>query len=110
MANDKVLSMLSIAQKAKSVVSGEFMTEKMVKAGKGYLVIISSETSQNTKKKFSNMCGYYKTPLYEYATKEELGHCIGKEFRACACVTDRGLANEIVKRLEAEKLNNGGKN
>ena len=50
------------------------LVEKAVKEGKASLVIISSEASGNTRKKFTNMCSYYKVPLYIYATKEELGH------------------------------------
>ncbi|MCI8993584.1 MAG: 50S ribosomal protein L7ae [Eubacterium sp.] len=107
--NDKVLSLLSIAAKSGNIASGEFSVENMVKGKKGYLVIISMDASQNTKKKFYNMCKYYHTPIYEYATKEALGHWIGKEYRVCVCISDAGLANALMKRLESEKLNNGGK-
>ncbi len=108
MKTNKILSMLSIATKSGNVVSGEFATEKAVKSGSGYLVIVSTQASDNTKKKFHNMCEYYSVPIYDYAGKEELGHCIGKEFRASLAVTDQGLAKAIVKLLETEKLNNGG--
>ena len=36
------------------------LVEKAVKEGKASLVIISSEASGNTRKKFTNMCSYYK--------------------------------------------------
>ena len=49
---DRVLSMLGIAAKSGKVVSGEFSTEKAVKTGKAYLVIVSEEASENTKKSF----------------------------------------------------------
>ena len=52
MHNDKVLSMLGIAAKSGNVVSGEFSTEKAVKTGQAYLVIVSVEASDNTKKSF----------------------------------------------------------
>lgn len=50
--HDSVLSMLSIAAKSGNVVSGEFSTEKAVKTGHAYLVIVSVEASGNTKKSF----------------------------------------------------------
>ena len=34
-----------------------------------------------------------------YATREELGHCIGKEFLASLAVTDKGLAESVEKKL-----------
>lgn len=49
---DKVLSMLGIAAKSGSVVSGEFSTEKAVKEGRAYLVIVAGDSSDNTKKIF----------------------------------------------------------
>ncbi|MCM1126614.1 MAG: L7Ae/L30e/S12e/Gadd45 family ribosomal protein [Lachnospiraceae bacterium] len=97
---DKVLSLLGLAARGRNLVSGEFSTEKAVKDGKAELVIVSSDASQNTKKMFTNMCAYYQTPIYFYGTKEELGNAVGKEMRASAAVTDKGLADGIMKRLE----------
>ena len=48
--------MLSIAKKAGKVASGEFMTENAVKSGGAALVIVAEDASDNTKKKFKNMC------------------------------------------------------
>ncbi len=101
MRPDKILSLLGIATKAGSVVSGEFQTEKTVKEGKAYLVVVAGDASANTKKNFSDMCKYYKVPYYEYSQKEQLGHCIGKQFRASLAVTNEGLANSLIGYLES---------
>ena len=100
MHNDHVLSMLGIAAKSGNVVSGEFSTEKAVKTGHAYLVIVSAEASENTKKSFSNMTDFYHVPCYCYGSKEDLGHCIGKEFRASLAVTDENLARAVEKKLK----------
>ena len=100
MKNDRILSLLGLAIKSGNLVSGEFMTEKAVKGRKAHLVIVSEEASDNTKKKFSNMCSFYEVPLYFYETMEELGHCIGKTFRASIAVTSEGLAKSIISKLE----------
>lgn len=100
---NKILSMIGMAMKAGKIVSGEFMTEKAVKTGMAFLVIVSAEASENTKKMFRNMCIFYNVPMYCYGTKDELGHCIGKEFRASMAVTEEGFAKSIMKKLnEAE--------
>ena len=102
---NRVLAMVGMAMKAGRVVSGEFSTEKAVKEGKAFLVIVSEAASDNTKKKFRNMCTYYEVPMYIYGTKEELGHSMGKEFRASLAVTEEGFAKSIEKRLvEAERI------
>lgn len=49
---NKVYSMLGLAMKAGKVVSGEFATDKSVKGGNAWLVIVSEDASDNTKKIF----------------------------------------------------------
>jgi len=99
----KALSMVSLATKAGKTVSGEFSTEKAVKEGSGCLVIVAGDSSENTKKKFQNMCDFYEVPIYFYADKYTLGHAMGKEFRASLAVTDYGFAKGIMKHLDAEQ-------
>lgn len=102
---DRVFSMIGMAQKAGKVVSGEFATEKAVKTGKAFLVIVSDAASDNTKKMFRNMCTFYEVLMYTYGSKEDLGHSMGKEFRASLAITDEGFAKSIEKRLkEAERI------
>lgn len=98
--NDRILSLLGLAAKGKKLVSGEFSTEKAVKERKAALVIVSREASDNTRKLFTDKCMFYNTPIYFYGTKEALGRAIGKEMRASVAVTDKGLAESIIKRLE----------
>ena len=100
MKPDKVLSMLGIAAKSGSIASGEFSTEKAVKDGKAYLVIVAGDASENTQKMFRNMTDFYEVPMYLYGDKETLGHFIGKEFRASLAVTNEGLARSIEDKLK----------
>lgn len=95
--NDKILSLLSLATKAGKIAGGEMMVEKSVKEGKATIVIISSEASENTKKKFSNMCSYYHVPLYVYGTKEQLGRFTGKEMRASVALLGQDFFPSFVK-------------
>lgn len=96
---DRVLSMLGMAARAGKIESGEFSTEKAVKSGRGRLVIVAEDASGNTKKMFTNMCKYYEVPLVVFGTKEELGHWIGKAYRASICILDEGFAKAVLKKL-----------
>ena len=98
--NNKVLSLLGLATKAGKVASGEFSTEKSVKTGKGFLVLVADDASQNTKKKFQNMCDFYEVPIYFIANKEELGRFCGKEFRASLAGQDENFAKAMLKELQ----------
>lgn len=96
----KVFSLLGLATKSNNMVSGEFLTEKAVKERKAALVIVAEDASDNTKKMFNDMCTYYKVPIYFCGQKAELGHAIGKEFRASLAVLDKGFADAIEKQLK----------
>ena len=99
MMPDKVLSLIGLATRAGKTASGEFSTEKEVKCGRAVLVIVAKDASDNTKKKFKNMCDFYQVPIYFYADKDTLGHAMGKEFRASLAVLDEGLAKGMNKHF-----------
>lgn len=96
----KVYNLLGIATKSRNVASGEFSTEKAVKEHKAALVIVAGDASDNTKKMFTNMCTYYNVPIYFFGDKDNIGHAMGKEFRASLAVFDKGLADAIEKILK----------
>lgn len=102
MKPDKILSLVGLATRAGKTASGEFCTEKEVKTGRAALVIVAGDASENTQKKFRDMCEFYEVPIYFYKDKDTLGHAMGKEFRAMVAVTDAGFAKGIVKHLETE--------
>ena len=99
---NRALSMISLAAKAGKTKSGEFMTEKEVKEGRAHLVIVADDASDNTKKKFQNMCDFYQVPIYFYKDKDTLGHAMGKEFRASLVILDEGFAKGIRKHIDTE--------
>ena len=96
---DKILSLIGLAMKAGRCASGEMMTETETKSGRAKLVIVASDASENTKKKFRDMCEFYKVPIYFYGDKDTLGHAMGKEFRASLAILDEGFADGIRKEL-----------
>ena len=102
MSQNKILSLISMATKAGKTASGEFCTEKEVKSGNAAMVIVADDASDNTKKKFKNMCDFYEVPIYFYQDKDTLGHAMGKEFRASLAILDEGFAKGIRKHMDKE--------
>ena len=101
MKPDKVLSYLGLAMRGRNLVSGEFQTEDAVKSGKAILVIVAEDALENTKKLFRDKCSYYEVPVFSYGTKQSLGRAIGKDLRSSLGVCNAGLADAIIKQLEA---------
>lgn len=98
----KVSSLLGLAQKAGKISSGELAVEKAVKSGQGKLLILATDCSAATKKSYRDMTSYYNVELYELFSKEQLGTYIGKEYRAALAVTDSGFCTAIRKLLDAQ--------
>ena len=88
---------MGLATKAGRTASGEFSVEKAVKEGRAYLVIVAEDASDNTKKKFSNMCHFYRVPIYYYGEKAILGHSMGKGQRSSMAFLDEGLAKKLLQ-------------
>ena len=109
---DRVLSLLGLAEKAGKVGSGGFAAEEALKKHRASLLILSEDAQKNTQKNFTDMCTWQKVPLRYYGTREVLGHAVGKESRSCIAVTDTGFAESILKLLDSGKQERGcnGKN
>ncbi len=85
--------------KAGKVVSGEQTVEMAIKSGEVFLCIVAVDASDNTKKKFNNMCTYRNIDLIEFGEKATLGGAIGKEYRATIGIADEGFAKTIKSKL-----------
>ena len=59
--SSKVLSLVGLATRAGKTVSGEFSTEKSVKTGKGFLVLVAEDASENTRKKFRDIVRFLRS-------------------------------------------------
>ena len=105
MAIDRMLSMIGLATKAGKVASGEFSTERAIKSHKATMVIVANDASDNTKKKFTDMCSWYKVPIIFAGTKESIGKAMGKEIRASFALLDSGFADMIQKLAHDAKSN-----
>ena len=97
---NRTASMLGLAMKAGKVQSGLFLTEEAIRSGKARLVIMAEDAEANTAKTLKNKCGTRQVPLRSFGSKESLGHCIGKEYRSCAAVTDEGFAEKLLQLLD----------
>ena len=88
--------------KSGNLVSGGFATEKAIKDYKAKVVIAADDLSENSRKKYDQMCEYYHVPKFYYGTKEELGHAIGTEYRAVLAIVDQGLAKAVIQSINQE--------
>lgn len=97
---DKILSLLGLVKRAGRLAGGEFSVDRAVKQGTARIVIVAADASDNTHKKFINMCTFYQVPCYLYASKEDLGHALGRDIQASVAILDDGFADAIEKLMK----------
>ena len=93
-----------LAKKAGKLKSGEYCVETELKKGRALLVVAALDSSENTKKKYSDMCSFRKVPICFYSNKDDLGKCIGCEERAAAVITDEGFAKAIKEAIQKSEI------
>jgi len=96
----RVLSLLGLAARARKIVSGEELVIKGIQANRVFFVVIAKDAAENTSNKMINKCDYYHIPYGIAFQREELGHAIGKLSRVVVGVTDKGFAKQLEHLFE----------
>ncbi|MDU4959861.1 MAG: ribosomal L7Ae/L30e/S12e/Gadd45 family protein [Sporomusaceae bacterium] len=93
------MSLLGLAQRAGKALSGEFVIERAIRAGKVHCLIVAADAAENTRKKYRDMTTYYAVPCVEALSKDALSGGIGRENRAAIAITDAGMSQALKKLL-----------
>jgi ribosomal protein L7Ae-like RNA K-turn-binding protein len=103
---NKAYSMISLANKAGKLVTGEDAVRNSIRSGKVKLAIVAEDASDNTKKRFNNSAAFYKVSIVTWGLKEEIGSCIGKSARSVLGITDENFSKSLMEKLLAEGIKN----
>jgi len=97
---DRIYSFMGLAMKAGKLVSGDESCEIVIKKKDVYLVIVTEDASDNTKKKFTDMCKYRGIDIRFFGLKESVGRYIGKDIRSVIALTDVGFAKRLIGMID----------
>ena len=92
---DKTYSMLGIGRKAGYIKIGETPCIEAIKKNKCHLLIIASDASDNTKKRFNNLSKRYYIKNVVFGEKTKLGKAIGKELISSIAVINEEFSKAI---------------
>lgn len=95
----RIMNLLSMAARARRIASGAFAAEEALKRKQGTFLLLAADASAETKVKFTRMAAQTDVPAAEILTMQQLGHCLGKEYRAVAVLIDRGFADRLSGHL-----------
>ena len=102
--NKKILGLIGLAARARKISFGTDSTIQEIEKGKVKLVIIASDASDRTKRKFKEKCIKHSISIIQYETIEQLSKSIGKQNKAVIGIKDNNIASEI------ERINRGDMN
>lgn len=97
---NKAERLIGLATGAGKVITGLELCEKAVKSGKAKLIILTNETSDNSKKVFMNS----GIDIIYLESKEILGKCTGKETRSVAVITDKNFSTAVLKAYNDKEM------
>ena len=97
---DKAYRMLGMAKRAGKTVTGIDGVINSVKHGKSFLVLVSADASDNTKKQLSDKCRTYDVRLIDGCDRDNISKMTGTENSAAVSVIDRGLADAIFNAFD----------
>ncbi|MGR3763901.1 YlxQ family RNA-binding protein [Rossellomorea sp. NS-SX7] len=100
MKQDRWMSLLGLANRARKIISGEELVIKEVRSGRAKLVLISKDASANTHKKVTDKCKSYHVPVRFVEDRYILGNSIGKEARVVVALSDKGFADKLSEMLD----------
>ncbi len=89
--------MLGLAARARLLVIGESACLRAVRNGQVKLVLLASDAGANGAKKILDKCAFYKVPVFQSMSKDEISQAIGKENRAVVGIISEQFAKKLAQ-------------
>ena len=100
---EKILGLLGLMRRAGAIAPGEDQSAEMVRAGKGKLLLLSADVSDNARRKAENLAAGRSVELVPLPfDRTELGGALGLGSCSTAAVTDLGFAEAFAGQLAAQ--------
>jgi len=93
----KFLTLLGLAQRSNNLISGENTCEIFLKRNAVKLILICEDASNNTLKKFIELCKNTNTPYIIYGDRNTLSAAIGKTNRAIYGIKNDNFAKKLLE-------------
>lgn len=98
--SEKLLNLLGLMRKANAIEIGEMNTGNACREGKGKVLILASDASDNARQRAGSFVNGRRTVLIRVPfSKEEISAKVGVGGCSMAAITDLGFANAFVKGL-----------
>ena len=99
MVLNNLASFLGLMQRSGNISYGETLIEE-IRKNKVFVVVISNDIGETSKKKIVDKCTYYKIPYFIALDKINLSNAVGKGNISAVGVKSIGGANKIINMLK----------
>lgn len=93
---DNILSILGLAYKAKKVVLGEEILNRISKVR---LMFLASDLSQKSRERYEKKCFYYNIEHIDSFDSKQLSAAVGRNNVKTVGITDKGFAASIMNKI-----------
>lgn len=100
---NRVYSLVGLANKAGKVAIGNRAVEAALKKGRAKLVVLAQDAASNTIERFEKLGKQYDKILRVYGFKKNWGHLFGREHSAVFAILNDNFARAINSEIEQIK-------
>jgi ribosomal protein L7Ae-like RNA K-turn-binding protein len=100
MNNDKLLSLLGLATRARKIISGENVVLPQISHYPGSVIFLASDAGNNLKKKVSDKAQSFNCFIIDRYSSTVLSQAMGKQHRKLALCIDNGFNRLLLREAD----------
>lgn len=97
---EAVWRIIGLAVRAGRVMTGTEGTHQALRRNKARLVLLATDTAEDTAQKTRRLCQQTGVPLRQFGTKADMGHWTGHAERAVSAILDDGFTGRIIRLID----------
>lgn len=94
---DRIINLLQLARKAGRLSLGSHASERSLKQGQAYLILLAGDAGDSLRRRFLHLAEARKVRLLLFATKDKIGMGLNIPDTGVLTVNDRGFSSGIEK-------------
>ena len=96
----RICNLLGMAQRAHCIASGRTAVEQAARNGTAKVLLVAGDAEEASRREYEELAKRCRIPCRIGLTREQLGACLGKEYRASAAILDDGFRASLERILD----------
>ena len=100
MIKSKIYGTMGMAKRAGKATTGTEAVIAKIRGLEAFLVVISDDASEGTKKRISDKCKSYCTEYFFFGSCDDNGKALGVSNCVAVAITDEGFAKSLIEKYK----------